>query len=86
MLFITTQILFIFLQIHKHAQFIKQSFIKQKNERLKENLALAKLNREIELNKLKNQAHIKKIAQDKLHLKPIRLNQVKRLPNHGDQI
>jgi len=83
-LFIGAQVSFIFLQIHKHAQFIKQSFIKQKNERIKENLDLARLNLEIELNTLKNQSLIKKIAQEKLHLKPIRLNQVKRLPNHGE--
>lgn len=85
-LFIGAHISFIFLQIHKHAQFIKQSFIKQKNERFKENLELARLNLEIELNKLKNQTLIKKIAQEKLQLKPIRLNQVKRLSHNGNQI
>jgi hypothetical protein len=53
--------------------------MRQKNERQKETLENTRRTLEIELNLLKNKATNKKIAQEKLHLKPIRLNQVKRL-------
>jgi len=80
-LFITTHIVFIALQIHKHTLFIKESFRKQKNE--KEKLKLEQNQQELthELYALRNQGAIKKFAEKKLHMKPIRLNQVKTLKN-----
>lgn len=80
-LFIVIHVGFIFLQIHKHMQFIKQSFLKQKNERL-----LAQLEQQHEdlTNRwygLQNRTEIKNYAHNVLKLKPISLSQLKRLPH-----
>ena len=77
--FIAIHISFIFLQIHKHMQFIKQSFEKQKNERLfaqliKEKQALAN-----QLHTLQNKNDIKQFAQEHLHMKSVSLKQMKRI-------
>lgn len=59
--------------------FIKQSFAKQKNERLLENLLQKKQSLVNQLHVLKNHSTIKAFAQKKLHMKPVCLHQIKRV-------
>ena len=77
-LFIGVHVLFIFMHIHKHMQFIKQSFCKQKNERLRIELVHKKQELINQLYAEKNRADVKQFAQDH-GLKSIRLNRVKRV-------
>jgi hypothetical protein len=77
-----TQLLLVFLLIHKSGQFIKESYQKQKLELAKSELVHKK---EIYTNQLyacKNPAIIKKFAQTELGMQPVKLSQIKRLPSH----
>lgn len=79
-LFITTHILIIFLQIHKHTLFIKNSYNHQQCEKKLAQLQEKKQTLTQELYALKDRDNIKKYAQDKLKMRPYALNQVKKLP------
>ena len=79
-LFITAHILLIFLQIHKHTLFIKNSYNHQQCEKKVVALQEKKQTLTQELYALKDRENIKKYAQDKLKMRPYALNQVKRLP------
>lgn len=81
-IFICAHVIFIFLQIHKHSQIIKYSYELQKNEQ-----ALAALSAKQEqltqhLASLKSPDAIKRFARKKLHMRPIKLTQMKKLINH----
>ncbi len=78
-LFIVTHVGFIFLQIHKHMQFIKHSFLKQKNERLLAQLEQQKQELTNQWYGIQNKSDIKKYALDTLKMQPIKLSQLKRL-------
>ena len=78
-LFITAHILLIFLQIHKHTLFIKNSYNHQQCEKKLAVLEEKKQTLTQELYALKDREHIKKYAQDKLKMRPYALNQVKKL-------
>ncbi len=82
-LFIATNISFIFFHIHKHMHFIKQSFRKQRNDRLLAQLEQKKQELTNQLYALQNRTAVKTFAQEKLSLKPILLTQVKRF-NHDE--
>ncbi len=78
MIFMVTQLGLIFLQIHKHMQFIKQSFRKQKNERL---LVECTHKKEELINQLyaeQSRTDIGQFAKDH-GLKSAKLSQVKRI-------
>jgi hypothetical protein len=78
-LFITAHILLIFLQIHKHTLFIKNSYNHQQCEKKLALLQEKKQTLTQELYALKDRENIKKYAQDKLKMRPYALNQVKKL-------
>jgi len=78
-LFITAHILLIFLQIHKHTLFIKNSYNHQQCEKKLATLQEKKQTLTQELYALKDRENIKKYAQDKLKMRPYALNQVKKL-------
>lgn len=78
-LFITAHILLIFLQIHKHTLFIKNSYNHQECEKKLAVLQEKKQTLTQELYALKDRENIKKYAQDKLKMRPYALNQVKKL-------
>ena len=80
-LLITVHLIFIFLQIHKHAFFIQESFRKQKNEKNKAILEQKKQTLMHELYKLRNHRTIKKFARNKLNMNSISLTQIKTLKN-----
>ncbi len=82
--FITTNVGFFFLQIKKQMLFIKESFRKQKNERV---LAMKEQEQQKLMNQLyttQNKADIKQYAHHTLHMKPVQLTQVKKL-DHDQQ-
>ncbi len=79
-LFITAHILIIFLQIHKHTLFIKNSYNHQQCEKKIASLTEKRQTLTQELYALKDRDNIKKYAQDKLKMRPYALNQVKKLP------
>jgi len=62
--------------------FIKQSFAKQRNERLLESLHEKKQEITNQLHALKNRAAVKTFAQQNLQMNPIRLHQIKRLQSN----
>ena len=78
-IFISAHIILIFLQIHKHTLFIKNSYNHQQCEKKLATLTEKKQTLTQELYALKDRENIKKYAQEKLHMRPYALNQVKKL-------
>lgn len=78
LIFVSLNILFIFLQIFKQSYIIKLSYEKQRNEKLRNSLLAKKASLTEQLYILKNQSTIKQFATDTLGMKPIRLNQIRR--------
>ncbi len=83
-LFIVTHIGFLFLQIQKQMESVKESFRKQKNERTLTQLEQEKQALTNTLQSLQNKQEIKEFAQKKLHLQPISLTQIKRLSDDNE--
>jgi cell division protein FtsL len=77
--FITSHILLIFLQIHKHTLFIKHNYEQQQCEKKIATLTEKKQILTQELHALKDRENIKKYAQNKLGMRPYTLKQVKKL-------
>ena len=78
-LFFVTHIGFFFLHIHKHMQFIKESFTKQKHE---QELAKASQQKQARLNDLyalQNKQDVKTYAAQTLAFKPVKITQLHRL-------
>ena len=80
--FITAHILLIFLQVHKHTLFVKNSYQHQQCEKKLAALTEKKQTLTQELHALKDRDAIKKYAQTKLNMRPYALNQVKKLQHH----
>jgi len=76
---IGAHILFVVAHIHRHTQFIKQSFRYQKNEQLRQQLVHKKQELTAQLYALQNQHNVKEYAEKRLGMKPVALAQVKRL-------
>lgn len=83
--FICSQILMIFLYIHKESMYIKYTYEVQKLEKCKKDLILEKqnINQKIQLNQ--NKKEIKKFAQNNLGMKKIKFNQIKTIYNDNDR-
>lgn len=82
-IFFGAQLVFIFAHIHKHTLFIRQSYRTQKNEKLLAQLTGKKQEVAAQLQALKSHAAIKKYAHETLHMRPISLNQIRRLNGPG---
>jgi len=78
-IFITAHIVLIFLQVHKHTLFIKNSYKHQQCEKKVAALTEKKQILTQELYALKDRENIKKYARDTLHMHPYTLAQVKKL-------
>jgi hypothetical protein len=78
-IFISAHIILIFLQIHKHTLFIKNSYNHQQCDKNITTLTEKKQTLTQELHALKDRENIKKYAQEKLNMRPYALNQVKKL-------
>lgn len=77
--FISAHIVLIFLQVHKHTLFIKNSYNQQQCEKKIAALTEKKQTLTQELYALKDRENIKKYAQNNLKMRPYALNQVKKL-------
>jgi len=78
-IFITTHVLFILLQIHKHTQVVRHSYQKQEFEQQIALLAEKKEHLTHMLCSLKSHDTIHHWAQTTLKMKPIKLNQIKKI-------
>lgn len=77
---IATQVILIFLQVHKHTLFIKNSYNHQQCEKKLAALTDKKQTLTQELHMLKDRDNVKKYAQTQLRMRPYTLNQIKKLP------
>jgi len=78
-IFITTHVLFILLQIHKHTQIVRHSYQKQEFEQQLTLLSEKKEQLTHILCGLKSHEAIHKYAQHELQMKPIKINQIKKI-------
>jgi hypothetical protein len=78
--FITAHIVLIFLQVHKHTLFIKNSYNQQHYE--KKIIALKERKQILtqELHAMKDREAIKMFAHNKLNMRPYSLQQIQKLP------
>ena len=77
--FVATNLILVFLQIHKHTLFIKNSYEQQQCEKKIATLTEKKQTLTQELHSLKDRQNIKKYAQNILKMRPYTLNQIKKL-------
>lgn len=77
---VTVHIICIVLHIHKHTLFIKESYIKQKNEKIKNELEHERQQVTQQLCALRDYASIETFARTTLNMKPVNIHQIKRLP------
>ncbi len=82
-LFIAAHILFIFLQVYKHTQFVKSTYAQQKHEKKHSALKRKKQSLVQQLYALKDRDSIRKFAKNSLKMRPIRLNQVNKIKLMG---
>ena len=69
-------LLFVFVKIYQHNLFIKLSYEKQRIENKKNNLRKKKNELLVQFFRLKDQAEVKKVAQEKWGMKPLKLSQI----------
>ena len=77
--FVAVHLLFVFLQIHKHTQFIHESYRKQKNEKLYAALLKEKDTLIHKMHTLQNKEHIKQYAQTQLRMTALNLREIKKV-------
>ena len=77
--FVTVHLVFVFLQIHKHTQFIHESYRKQKNEKLYAKLLTEKDTLIHKIHTLQNKELIKQYAQTQLRMTALNLKQIKKV-------
>lgn len=75
--FVATNVLFIFLQIHKNGLFIKESFRQQKLAAHRSELEREKAQLTHQLCALKSHQKIKEFAHTELGMNPVKLTQIK---------
>lgn len=78
-LIIATHIVYSVLHIHKQTLFIKESYRKQKNEKIKNELDHELRQLTQQLHRLRDYAHIELFARNSLHMRPIQLHHIKKL-------
>jgi cell division protein FtsB len=83
MLFVGTHLIFVFLIIYKHQLRIQLLYEKQKQEALYAQLVEKKDHLTQQLCALKDKKAVKTYAHMALNMKPIALNQIKKIVVHG---
>ncbi len=83
--FVAVHLIFAFLQIHKHTQFIHESYRKQKNEKLYAALLKEKDTLIHKIHILQNKDAIKQYAQAQLNMTALNLKQIKKVSNAQSQ-
>lgn len=81
-LVIGVNVTLLFLHIHKSSVLVAESYRKQKNEHLKQELSKKKDTLTQNLYTAKNHTTIKNFATKKLGMEPIRLSQIKSYDDH----
>lgn len=81
--FICTHVVLIFLQVHKHTLFVKNSYHQQQYEKKIALLAEKKQVLTQEIHAMKDRESIKQYACNKLKMRPYTLQQIQKLP-HDD--
>ena len=84
LIFISTHVVFVFLQIHQYSHIINSSYQKQKTEKLKEQLLQKKQSLTHQLYALQNKTAVKNFAQNKLGMEPIHLHQIQKLNGYSN--
>lgn len=79
-LFVSIQLLFITLHIHKESSLIKLSYQKQTCQEELKKLVTTKENLTTTLCDLQNPKRVKHFVQEKLGMQPLALKKIKRLP------
>lgn len=79
-LFISIQLLFITLHIHKESRLVKLSYQKQSCQEELKKLIAQKENLTSTLCDLQNPKRVKHFVQEKLGMQPLALKKIKRLP------
>lgn len=82
-LFLAVHVIFIVLQIDKQSKMVKLSYTKQKEEQVRKALSNKKQALINRLYALRNKQKIKTYAQTHLKMKPLKIKQVQRIPDHG---
>ncbi|MEX0940161.1 MAG: hypothetical protein WDZ41_02285 [Candidatus Babeliales bacterium] len=82
-LFIGMHVIFILLQVHKQSYAIQLSYLKQKNDKIKQELIDKRKILTQEYYAMQNKSSIKKFAQQELGMKKISLKQVKQLTHES---
>jgi hypothetical protein len=77
--FVAVHLLFVFLQIHKHTQFIHESYRKQRNDRLYTTLLKEKDSLIHKIHTLHNKEYIRQYAQTQLRMTALNLRQIKKV-------
>lgn len=81
--FVAAHVIFIFFYIHKESQFIKLSYEKQKQEKLQSDLTHLKQQLTHALYQAHNKLAIKTYALKELHMRKVRLSQIKKFDKHA---
>ena len=77
-IFVATNLLFIFLQIHKQSQFVRLSYDKQRLEKEHETLLKERNDFVHKLYLQQSRKHVKQYAKDKLGMRPTSVRQMHR--------
>ena len=84
-IFVTTNLAFILLHLHKQSQIIKLSYVKQKIELEKIQLDKQKQELTHQLQTVHDRASVKQFATHKLELKPVKIGQIRKITNISDE-
>lgn len=79
-IFVSAQVCLVVLQIYKHSNRITLMYTRQKNEAHKNQLVLKRQELTQKLYALQDRASIKEFAERELHMQPVQLSQIKKVP------
>lgn len=82
-IFVGTHILFVFLIVHKNSNIIKQTYRKQHQEKIKEQLVQKKQQLTHQLYLAQHRSNARKFAVEKLHMTDVKIDQIKKLQSHA---
>ncbi len=81
--FILFNLSFLFIKIYQHNKSVQLNYDRQKLENRRTELTKEKDKLLVKLSKIKNPKQIKKLAQKKLGLRPVKLAQIINYPEQG---
>lgn len=78
-LFICAQIVMIIMHVHKNNKRIQQTYLTQKEEKLKSSLLVKRQELIEQLYTISDRTRVKEFAQQELAMEPVQLKQVKKI-------